>query len=74
MPPMRRQLSMERIQSSQVTAFLATVARNEQSGLADYPAVLSRQAVDDPQQFWRTRWSVTGVIAKTAGVPRKMVI
>jgi acetoacetyl-CoA synthetase len=60
------QPSRQRIQQSNLTAFMSAVARDWQVQLADYPA-LYQWSVQEPEKFWRSVWSFAAVIAEHQG-------
>ena len=66
MSDMLWQPSAERIQQANMTAFMRFVEQDWNIRLADYPA-LYQWSIDYPEQFWRSLWSFTGVIAEHQG-------
>jgi len=58
--------SGERVQQSNLTAFMQAVANAWQLTLTDYPD-LYRWSVNEPERFWRTLWSFADVMAEQQG-------
>ncbi|WP_425450199.1 acetoacetate--CoA ligase [Virgifigura deserti] len=56
----------ERIAGANMTAFMRAAAADWSRDIPDYEA-LYRWSIEAPEQFWRSVWSFSGVIAETQG-------
>lgn len=58
--------SEDRIQSSNLTAFMAAAGREWGMRLPDYDAVY-RWSINSPHQFWKSLWDFIGIVAERRG-------